>query len=202
MTARTMPAKTMPAKTMPQRRPVPALVALSNAARPRRPAGALAATAEDPFGRHSAAAALLEPLGLAQALGPDELDDLRALARETSAIADATARGEPPPSIDTINRLAAQASVSQQLRIEPGGGLTVEVRWHAAGAVPELACQIMAELAGLDPTRLRHCAREACDLLFYDTTRSNNQRWHSESPCGLRERQERWRKASQARPAR
>jgi predicted RNA-binding Zn ribbon-like protein len=64
--------------------------------------------------------------------------------------------------------------------------------------LPELACRIVAELGRLEPARLRHCAREACDLLFYDTTRSRTQRWHSESPCGLRERQDRWRKATGA----
>jgi hypothetical protein len=186
------------AKTMPQRQPVPALVALSNAVRSRRPAGARAAIAEDPFASQTAAAALLEPLGLTRMLGPDELDDLRALASETSALADALASNEPPPGIDTLNRLAAQASVSQRLRIAADGRLTIEVSWPADSAVPELACRLITELADLDPARLRHCAREACDLLFYDTTRSNNQRWHSESPCGLRERQERWRKAAEA----
>ncbi|WP_414710672.1 CGNR zinc finger domain-containing protein [Pseudonocardia sp.] len=35
--------------------------------------------------------------------------------------------------------------------------------------------------------RLRRCARTACDLLFYDTTRSRTRRWHVEDPCGWRE---------------
>jgi predicted RNA-binding Zn ribbon-like protein len=51
------------------------------------------------------------------------------------------------------------------------------------------------ELAEIDPTRLRRCQRRECDLLFYDTTRSATRRWHAESPCGIRERQRRHRRA-------
>jgi predicted RNA-binding Zn ribbon-like protein len=68
----------------------------------------------------------------------------------------------------------------------------VVVHRHADTAVAELAHRLVEELGRLDPVRVRHCAREACDLLFYDTTRSRTQRWHSESPCGNRERQDRF----------
>ncbi|HYB26212.1 MAG TPA: CGNR zinc finger domain-containing protein [Solirubrobacteraceae bacterium] len=37
------------------------------------------------------------------------------------------------------------------------------------------------------------CERPECRLLFYGTTRSATQRWHAESPCGVRERQWRYR---------
>jgi CGNR zinc finger len=181
--------------TTPQRRPVPTVIALSNATRPRRPAGSRTPVAADPFGSHADALALLEPLGLAQPLGPAELDDLRALAAETQAITAALASDQPPPGIGTLNRLAGQASATQRLHVQPDGTLSADLRWHAASAVAELACRVVAELGRLDPARLRHCSREACDLLFYDTTRSRTQRWHSESPCGLRERQERLRRA-------
>jgi len=180
----------------PQRQPVPALIALSNATRPRRPVGVRTAITVDPFGSHPDAVALLEPLGLKPRLDTDEVDDLRALAAETRAITEAFISNRRPPSIDTLNRFARQASATQTLRIDPDGTLTADIRWQAATAVAELASRIVAELGRLDPTRLRHCAREPCDLLFYDTTRSRTQRWHSESPCGLRERQDRWRKTT------
>jgi hypothetical protein len=188
----------MSPKTTPQRWQVPALIALSNATRPRRPAGARTATAADPFGSYTAAVALLEPLELSRPLSIDELDDLKVLADETRAITEALVNDRRPPRISTINRLAEQASATQTLHIGPDGTLTADVRWHAASAVAELACLIVAELGRLDPARLRYCSREACDLLFYDTTRSRTQRWHSESPCGLRERQDRWRKTAEA----
>ncbi len=149
-----------------------------------------------PFGDCDAARTLLEPLGLSRRLEPGELDDLRALAHETQAITDSLLRNDRPGGVGTLNRLAAGARAEQTLRIEPDGGLVAELRWQAPSAVAELACRIVTELGYLDPARLRRCAREACDLLFYDTTRSRTQRWHSDTPCGLRERQERWRKAT------
>lgn len=176
----------------PQRQPVPTVIALANATRPRRPPGARVATAVDPFASHAAALALVQPLGLSRALGRDELDDLRALASETRTIAEALMGGRRPPSVRTLNRLAARAGATEALQVQPDGTLTVVVHRQADTAVTELAQRLVEELGRLDPMRLRHCAREACDLLFYDTTRSRTQRWHSESPCGNRERQDRF----------
>ena len=181
-------------KAAPERQPVPTLVTLSNATRARRPAGARAAVVPDPFGSYTAALALVEPLGLAQPLGARELGDLKALASEARAVTDALISNKPLPSVSTLNRLGAQASANQVLHIGPDGTLTADIRWHAPSAVAELACRMVTELGRLDPARLRRCAREPCELVFYDTTRSRTQRWHSESPCGLRERQDRWRK--------
>jgi predicted RNA-binding Zn ribbon-like protein len=59
-----------------------------------------------------------------------------------------------------------------------------------------LARQVALELGEIDPKRLKRCALPACDLLFYDTTRSGTRRWHAESPCGARERQRRYRAAA------
>src|SRR5262249_14363845 len=61
--------------------------------------------------------------------------------------------------------------------------------WEDVSVAGELARRLIEELAGLDPTRLRRCAREQCGLFFYDSTRSRTQRWHAEDPCGWRERQ-------------
>jgi hypothetical protein len=177
----------------PQREPAPALVTLANAARPRRPAGVRAAYAADPFASHAAAVELLAPLGLSRPLGEDELDDLRRLADETRKITDALVGDGPLPGLEIVNRLAGQANATRSLRVTPDGSLATEVQWHVASAAAELASRIVAELGRIDPTRLRFCARDVCDLLFYDVTRSKTQRWHSDSPCGARERQERWK---------
>jgi hypothetical protein len=186
----------MSPKTAPHRQPVPTLVTLSNARRPRRPAGIRTAVAVDPFASHAAAAVLLAPLALPQPLSAGELDDLKALADETRAITDALVSNSRPAGIGTLNRLAAQTSATRTLLIERDGTLVTDERWQAASALAELARRVVDELGRLDPVRLRHCSREACDLLFYDITRPGTQRWHSESPCGLRERQERWRKTA------
>jgi hypothetical protein len=181
--------------TTTHRQPVPTLVTLANATRARRPAGTRRPLTMDPFARYANAVALLEPLGLSRPLLPGELNDLKRLADEARAITDALVEGKPPRSVSTLNRLVGQASATQTLSIAADGALAVDVSWHAATATAELACHAVAELGRLDPARLRYCAREACDLLFYDTTRSRTQRWHSESPCGSRERQDRWRRA-------
>lgn len=185
----------------PQRWPVPALITLANAKRARRLAGARSATAADPFDNLDAACGLLEPLGLTNPLKPEDLADLKVLADQTRAITDSLASGERPGSVSNLNRLAAAARADQTLQVDADGNLFAELHWEASTAVAELACRIVTELGRLDPSRLRRCAREACDLLFYDVTRSSTQRWHSDTPCGLRERQERWRKAASEKKA-
>ncbi|HLI36025.1 MAG TPA: CGNR zinc finger domain-containing protein [Streptosporangiaceae bacterium] len=186
----------MPPGTTPQRQPIPVLLALANARQPRRPAGAREWKAPDPFASYPAAHALLEPLNLSQPLAEDELGDLAALADQALAIAEALTGQRPLPDLGTLNRFAEQAHATQVLRASSDGTLHAELRWRASSAVSELARRIVAEVGRLDPARLRRCSRQACNLLFYDTTRPGTQRWHSESPCGLRERQARWRKAS------
>ena len=65
--------------------------------------------------------------------------------------------------------------------------LRQELLWED-GSSAALARRLITELASLDSTRLRKCARPQCTLLFYDTTRSRTRRWHAEDPCGWRER--------------
>ncbi len=185
----------MPPGTAPQRQPIPVLLALANARQPRRPAGARESKVPNPFASYPAARALLEPLNLSQPLAEEELEDLAALADQTLAIAEALIGRRPLPELDVLNRFAGQAHATQELRASSDGTLRAELRWRASSAVSELANRIVTEVGRLDPARLRRCSRQECNLLFYDTTRSGTQRWHSESPCGLRERQARWRKA-------
>ena len=65
--------------------------------------------------------------------------------------------------------------------------------WSDPTLASGLARRILLEVGAIDSKRLRRCERAECDLVFYDQTRSNTQRWHAESPCGLRERQRRHR---------
>jgi len=59
--------------------------------------------------------------------------------------------------------------------------------WDDASAAAGLARRLIEELAVTNPGRMRRCARAACGLLFYDTTRSRTRRWHAENPCGWRD---------------
>lgn len=91
----------------------------------------------------------------------------------------------------------AQPSVAT-IRLDVGETRTLRARleWSDPTPIAMLARRVALELAEIDATRLKRCERPACDLVFYDTTRSGTRRWHAESPCGSRERQRRYRAAS------
>jgi predicted RNA-binding Zn ribbon-like protein len=93
----------------------------------------------------------------------------------------------------------AQPSVAS-VRLGPGenGTLQAWLEWSEPTPVATLARRVALELGEIDLTRLRRCERAACDLVFYDTTRSGTRRWHADSPCGARERQRRHRAAARA----
>lgn len=169
----------------------PVLVALANAGRPRRPVGASQAVAEDPFERAESATRMVMPF-LGRSVEAGELDGLRHLAREAGRIAAHVADGTNPP-LRGLNRLAADCTGRAQLRSIPTGGLEAVALWDAGPAAAVLARRIVEELGGIETGRLRRCARPECGLFFYDSTRSGTQRWHSEVPCGWRERQRRRR---------
>jgi predicted RNA-binding Zn ribbon-like protein len=88
------------------------------------------------------------------------------------------------------------------VRIDVGDNHTLRPRleWSDPTAVATLARRVALELAEIDVARLRRCERPQCNLVFYDTTRSGTRRWHAESPCGVRERQRRYRMASRGSP--
>jgi predicted RNA-binding Zn ribbon-like protein len=93
----------------------------------------------------------------------------------------------------------AQQSVAT-VRLEGGESRTLDVRldWSEPTPAAMLGRRVALELGEIDLARLKRCERPACDLVFYDTTRSATRRWHAESPCGSRERQRRHRASSRA----
>ena len=173
------------------------LVALANAGRPRRPPGARHATSVDPFEQVRSATSLLSGyLGRSVVVG--ELAGVRDLAAEVGRIAEDLVDGRAP-SLDGLNRLAAGCVGRSEVVLRSGGKLVAHVRWEAGPAAASLARRVVEELGEIEPARLRRCARAECGLIFYDSTRSGTQRWHSEVPCGWRERQRRRR--AHARPS-
>jgi predicted RNA-binding Zn ribbon-like protein len=163
-----------------------ALVLLANLGRPRRPARAAEPSPEPVLPDAGTAAQQLRPL-MALPVRPGDLPGLRRLQLFAAAAAEALAAGgviEPA----ALNELARGSSARARLTVN-GGALRQELAWADDSVVGQLARRLIEELAGLDPARLRRCAREQCDLLFYDSTRSRTQRWHAEDPCGWRERQ-------------
>jgi predicted RNA-binding Zn ribbon-like protein len=150
----------------------------------------------DPFvGPATAAAAL----GVSN-VEKTELGSLRVLHGVVVELVDGLITDEDVPrAVAAINRLAAGSQARARLDLDTERGLVPHLEWADDTVTAMLARRVVLELVAIDARRLRRCQREACNLIFYDTTRSNTQRWHAESPCGLRERQERHRAARAGR---
>ncbi len=172
----------------------PVLVALANAGRPRRPSGAPAAVRKDPFEDAGAATTAVAAMLGRPVLEP-ELDGLRALAPEAGRIAGSIVQGKPPP-VRALNRFAIDCPGHVELRLTAAGTMQAATVWQSGPAAAVLARLAIEELGGIEPSRLRRCARPECALIFYDSSRTGRQRWHSEAPCGWRERQRRRRRTS------
>lgn len=169
----------------------PVLVELANAGRARRPPGARQAVREDPFETPRSATEIVGSFA-GRPVHARELDRLRGLSAEVAKIVDSLIDARAP-SVQTLNRLAAECPGHAQVRVGPDGALTTVVAWDDGPAASVLARLVVQELGSIDPNRLRRCERPECDLIFYDSTRSATQRWHSEVPCGWRARQQRRR---------
>ena len=97
-----------------------------------------------------------------------------------------------------LTRLAQPSIAAVRLDVGENQTLRAQLEWSEPTPAATLARKVALELGEIDVTRLKRCERPACNLVFYDTTRSGTQRWHAESPCGNRERQQRFRAASRA----
>lgn len=167
-----------------------ALTLLANLGRPRRPGREATRSAEPVLPDPATAARQLAPLQLGP-VSADDLASLREVQRVAVEIAEALLDGDTP-SLLPLNTLARGSTARVELAAT-GGRLHKELVWTDTSPAPALARHLIEELAALEPDRLRRCARPACGLLFYDTTRSRTRRWHAEDPCGWRERQQRRR---------
>jgi CGNR zinc finger len=161
------------------------LVTLANLGRPRRPSGVRALVIEPGLPDVAGATQQLSGLGVGPVTDADlpALRGLQAFAAEAAAVILAGGMPDPAP----LNALASDSQARLRL-VDSGGALRQELLWEDGSSAAQLARRLIAELASLDSTRLRKCARPQCTLLFYDTTRSRTRRWHAEDPCGWRER--------------
>jgi predicted RNA-binding Zn ribbon-like protein len=95
-----------------------------------------------------------------------------------------------------LTSLAQPSLATVRLDTGENHNLRALLEWSEPRPAATLARRVALALGEIDVTRLKRCQRPACNLVFYDTTRSGTQRWHAESPCGNRERQRRYRAAS------
>ncbi len=166
------------------------LLRLANLNVPRKP-GRGATVHPDPLATIDGAA---DALGVADAWS--ELEGLRELHRVVVELVDRVLDGqEVEQQAARITALAQPSWARIQLEAPGGVGLGQRLEWTDPTLVAGLARRVVFELGAIERCRLRLCGRAECDLVFYDTTRSNTRRWHAESPCGQRERQRRHRAA-------
>jgi predicted RNA-binding Zn ribbon-like protein len=167
---------------------------LANLTAPRKPDRS-APVYPDPLATTNDAAAAL---GLAQ-VAPAELVGLRELHHVVVELVARLLDGRGVQrQAARITALAQPSQAQARLEVTAAGELHQRLEWTDASPVAGLARQVVLEMGAIDRARLRRCGRPECDLVFYDATRSNTQRWHAESPCGQRERQRRHRAGQRA----
>jgi predicted RNA-binding Zn ribbon-like protein len=174
------------------------LIGLANLGRPRRPGGTRMPFADAVLPDAATATRQLGSL-IPRPVTAADLDGVRQVRTAAAGAAAALLGGATPDSgtLSVLNRLARGAAAHIELVVSEGT-LARHLVWDDTSVAAHLARTVIDELASLDPARLRECARSACDLLFYDTTRSRTRRWHAEDPCGWRERQQARRALPQA----
>lgn len=145
---------------------------------------------------------LVDPAAAAKAVGlrrlsTTQLDALRELHETIVQLVDGLL-GERPAARPAarLTKLAQPSTATVRLEVSTDQRLLAQLKWSEPTPAATLARKVALELAEIDVARLKRCERPACDLVFYDTTRSGTQRWHAEAPCGNRERQRRHRAAS------
>jgi predicted RNA-binding Zn ribbon-like protein len=168
------------------------LLTLANLTVPRKPDRGPTIHPDPLAGRATAAHAL----GLRR-LDTSQLGALRELHETIVQLVDRLLSGRPVARpAARLTSLAQPSIATVSLDVSKDQTLRAQLKWSEPTPAATLARRVALELAEIDVARLKRCERPACNLVFYDATRSGTQRWHAESPCGNRERQRRYRSAS------
>jgi predicted RNA-binding Zn ribbon-like protein len=132
-----------------------------------------------------------EPTAAAKDL--DRVHGVRDALRE---VAEAISEHRAPrtSALNTVNRAL---HARQVIELVPApGGCDVDHR-HIGDpiddALARLADPLVAELTGGHPERIRICASDTCQWVFYDASRTGRRRWCDMSTCGNRAKAARYR---------
>jgi predicted RNA-binding Zn ribbon-like protein len=123
---------------------------------------------------------------LDESTGPRELIDALALRSAIGSVALAISRDEAPTpdAIDTINLFAATPNIPPSLA---GGNRRAGRSSVRVGqTLSTIARDAIALFDEESHDRIRQCAADDCELVFFDESRSNNRRWCSMQRCGNR----------------
>jgi predicted RNA-binding Zn ribbon-like protein len=136
------------------------------------------------------------------ALGEENLSRIRTVRGALRELADAIVEERLPDStaLATVNR-ALHARQVIELVAGPNGW-SVDHR-HVGDpiddALARIADPMVRELADGHPERIRVCANDRCQWVFYDASRSGRRRWCDMTTCGNRAKAARHR--ARTRPA-
>jgi predicted RNA-binding Zn ribbon-like protein len=93
-------------------------------------------------------------------------------------------RATDPSDVDVINLFAATPDIPPAL--DGGTRQAGRTRARVGQALSAIARESIELLAPANAERVRECAADDCDLIFFDESRSNNRRWCSMQRCGNR----------------
>ncbi|MFL5673369.1 MAG: CGNR zinc finger domain-containing protein [Chloroflexota bacterium] len=136
-----------------------------------------------------------------EAAAARDLGRIRALRSALREVSLSLAAHEPPSAValDTINRAL---HARQVIELVPGpDGVHVDHR-HVGDpiddALARLADPLVTELTAGHPERIKSCASDTCDWIFYDASRTSRRRWCDMATCGNRAKAARHRAREKA----
>jgi predicted RNA-binding Zn ribbon-like protein len=115
-----------------------------------------------------------------------DLIDALALRRAIANSATAISRRDRPTAddVDVINLFAATPDIPPAL--DGGRRRAGRSRARASQTLSVMAREVIQLFSPDRADRIRECAADDCQLVFYDESRSNNRRWCSMQRCGNR----------------
>ncbi len=130
-----------------------------------------------------------------------DLDRVHTVRNALREVAEAIAEHRAPRTLalNTVNRAL---HARQVIELVPApDGCSVDHR-HVGDpiddALARLAEPLVSELTGGQPERIRVCASDTCDWIFYDASRTARRRWCDMSTCGNRAKAARHRARAKA----
>ena len=108
-------------------------------------------------------------------------------------------RTPSPASLDTVNGALHARQVIELVAASDGAGVDHRhVGDPIDDALARLADPLVRELTSGHPERVKVCANDRCEWIFYDATRTSRRRWCDMSTCGNRAKAARHRARERA----
>lgn len=135
------------------------------------------------------------------AIGERDLGKIRSVRRALRELADAVVEERVPDSgaLATVNRALHARQVIEL--VASADGWSIDHR-HVGDPIDDALARVsdpmVRELADGHPERIRVCANDRCQWVFYDASRSGRRRWCDMTTCGNRAKAARHRAKSKS----